>query len=91
MDGHKFRRQHPVGDYVVDFVCLEARLVVEVDGGQHLDQAEYDAARTRWLELQGFQVLRFWNDEVLERPAAVLEVIWGALSRSGQPPSQPSP
>jgi very-short-patch-repair endonuclease len=76
VDGHRFRRQVPLGSYVVDFACLEARLIVEVDGGQH---GERDAARTAWLEAQGFRVLRFWNNDVLENTDGVIEAIRGAL------------
>jgi very-short-patch-repair endonuclease len=67
LSGHKFRRQQPIGQYVVDFVCLEKRLVIELDGGQHAetDQASYDDERTAWLEQNGYRVLRFWNHEVL--------------------------
>ena len=73
--GHKFRRQQPVGPYIVDFVCLEKRLVVEVDGSQHIEQRSYDEARTVWLESQGYRVLRFWNNEVLKETDVVVEVI----------------
>jgi very-short-patch-repair endonuclease len=73
--GSKFRRQKPLGCYIVDFVCVELGLIVEVDGGQHLEQREYDERRTRWLEGQGFSVLRFWNHEVLQQTEAVLEQI----------------
>jgi very-short-patch-repair endonuclease len=59
--GHKFRRQQQLGAYVVDFVCLDKKLVVELDGGQHARRHDCDAQRTRWLEAQGFEVLRFWN------------------------------
>ena len=76
---YKFRRQYPISGYIVDFACLSAKLVVEVDGGQHGDAAAYDAVRTRRLEAQGFRVLRFWNDEVLMRTEDVLQVIWRAL------------
>jgi very-short-patch-repair endonuclease len=69
----------PLGDYVVDFACLEARLVVEVDGGQHGEQGKRDAARTAWLEAQGFRVLRFWNNEVLGNTDGVIETIRRAL------------
>jgi very-short-patch-repair endonuclease len=62
---YKFRRQHPIGPYIADFFCAEVGLVVEVDGGGHLDQIEYDQDRTDWLEDQGFHVIRFWNDNVL--------------------------
>ncbi|RUL69093.1 endonuclease domain-containing protein [Dyella choica] len=76
----KFRRQFPIAGYIVDFVCLPAKLVVEIDGGQHLDALEYDEARTRALEARGFRVLRFWNDEVLLHTDDVLEVIWRNLT-----------
>ena len=90
INGFKFRRQHDIGQFIVDFVCIEKRLVVEIDGGQHADAEAYDSARTQYLEGEGFQVLRFWNNEVLEKTNDVLEVIWKAL-HGGQPPSQPSP
>ncbi|MGH6906086.1 MAG: endonuclease domain-containing protein, partial [Geminicoccaceae bacterium] len=64
LDGCRFRRQAPLGPYVVDFVCLAAQLVIEVDGGQHSWQAEQDAVRRSGLEANGFHVLRFWNNEV---------------------------
>ena len=64
-DGEKFRRQQPIGKYIVDFVCAERKLVVEVDGGQHSENVAYDSERTAWLESQGYCVLRFWNNEVL--------------------------
>ena len=74
--GHKFRRQHPFGDYILDFVCLENKLVVEVDGGQHCTQTEYDEDRTKRLSSSGFHVLRFWNNEVIKELEAVKEKIW---------------
>lgn len=77
---HKFRRQYPVAGYIIDFVSLPAMLVIEIDGGQHVDAVEYDAARTRKLEARGFRVLRFWNDDVLLRTEEVLEVIWRHLA-----------
>ena len=73
--GRKFRRQHLVGDYVVDFVCLDARLVVELDGGQHDRDADAASTRTAVLERRGFRVLRFWNSEVLTNLDGVLEAI----------------
>ena len=75
LDGQKFRRQVPLGLYVGDFVCLQARLVVEVDGGQHDWRARADQARTAWLKANGFHVLRFWNNEVLGNIAGVLDTI----------------
>jgi len=71
----KFRPQHCVGQYIVDFICLSHKLIVEVDGGHHLEQAEYDFIRTEYLNAAGYQVIRFWNDEVLHHFASVLEVI----------------
>jgi very-short-patch-repair endonuclease len=77
--GYKFRRQHPVGRYIVDFACLEKNLIIEVDGGQHAQQVEDDNARTEELQSHGFQVLRFWNNQILREidsvKAAILEVL----------------
>ena len=78
MDGFRFRRQHPIGPHVVDFFCPEAKLIVEVDGGQHT--AEGDADRTRWLESAGYRIIRFWNNDVLGNMAGVLERIAEALN-----------
>ncbi len=75
LDGYKFRRQVPLGQYVVDFVCFERRLIVEIDGGHHQGQAVYDDERTKWLESQGFRVLRFWNNEVLGQMEGVAQAI----------------
>ena len=91
MRSYKFRRQHPYENYVLDFVCLETRLVIEVDGGQHQERIDYDTKRTQWLEHQGFQVLRFWNNEVMNNLEGVLDVVWRSLHLGIQPPSQPSP
>ena len=77
--GHKFRRQHPLGPYIVDFICLDRKLIVEVDGGQHDQQVVYDSKRDKWLEEQGYCVLRFWNNEVLSDIEVVKEVISDAL------------
>ncbi|GIK99373.1 MAG: hypothetical protein BroJett029_35820 [Alphaproteobacteria bacterium] len=88
--GLRFRRQYPLGLYIVDFVCLPARLVVEVDGGQHAEQLERDAARTAWLESQGFRVIRFWNNEVLGNIEGVLHVIGENLPAERPPPPAPS-
>jgi len=79
MEGNRFRRQQPIGQYIVDFVCLEKKLVIELDGGQHAEQSAYDAERTAWLECQGFRVLRFWNNQVLEEIEIVKEAIWKEL------------
>jgi very-short-patch-repair endonuclease len=79
LGGNKFRRQQPLGNYIVDFVCLEKRLVIEVDGGQHDTQAAYDEQRAAWIEEQGFRVLRFWDNEVMRDIEAVKQMIWRAL------------
>ena len=85
LDGWKFRRQAPIGNYIVDFVCLDAKVVVEVDGGHHQEQAGYDEGRSKWLRYEGYRVLRFWNNQVLKEIESVQESIlrtraWG---RSG--------
>jgi very-short-patch-repair endonuclease len=86
--GCKFRRQHPFEDYVLDFVCLERRVVVEADGGQHVESAR-DLARDRTLEAAGFTVLRFWNNDILGRIEDVLERIVRALEEAAE--AEPSP
>ena len=73
IDGLKFRRQHPIGQYVLDFLCEERRLAVELDGSQHT--AEKDAVRTAWLADHGIRILRFWNNDVLTNLSGVLETI----------------
>jgi very-short-patch-repair endonuclease len=75
MEGLKFRRQQPIDNYIVDFVCLEKRIVIEVDGGQHAVQKEADIERDAYLRQQGFDVIRFWNNEILQNINGVLEVI----------------
>lgn len=81
LGGLRFRRQHPIGPYIVDFVCLERRFIVEVDGIQHADQVAEtsDAARTRWLEAEGYRVYRAWNYEIRENLDGVVESIMGEL------------
>ncbi len=86
MAGFKFRRQHPYNDFILDFVCLERRIVIEVDGGQHDVQAEADMIRTDKLTRSGFRVLRFWNNEVINQLEGVKEKIWLEL-QEGTPPS----
>jgi very-short-patch-repair endonuclease len=85
--GVKFRRQCPIGNYIVDFVSYEARLAVEVDGGQH-SESESDKARDGWIESQGFKVLRFWNNEVLGNIEGVLDMISQKISPSPNPSHQ---
>ena len=72
LERHKFRRQVPLGRYIVDFSCYDSRLVIELDGGQHGERSVEDALRTQWLESRGFRVLRFWNNEVEENMDSVL-------------------
>jgi len=76
---HKFKRQQPIGGFIVDFICFAQKLVIEVDGGQHVELQARDKERTAWLEQQGFRVLRFWNDDVLIRRDSVLEEILRVL------------
>ncbi|MEE1947895.1 endonuclease domain-containing protein [Pseudomonas alcaligenes] len=73
--GLKFKRQKPIGRYIVDFVCLELFLVIELDGGQHMEQADRDRERDDYLAARGYRVLRFWNHQVLGEMEAVLERI----------------
>ncbi len=86
----KFRRQHVIGAYIVDFFCLERRLVIEIDGGQHADSGA-DAARTRFLESQGFMVIRFWNNEVLNSLDEVVEEIYRVLTLPPHSAPHPGP
>lgn len=87
--GLKFKRQKPLGRYIVDFICLEHRLIIEIDGGQHAEQVAYDQRRDAWLRDQGYTVLRFWNNDVMQQLEGVLEQIRSALSGSLSP--NPSP
>ena len=79
LNGYKFRRQQPMGNYIVDFVCVTPKLIIEADGGQHAEQAEYDQARSLYLNGLGFTVLRFWNDEILRQTDEVLAEILRVL------------
>lgn len=83
--GRRFRRQVAIGHYIADFVCHDARLVVEIDGGQHDAASPEEIARSRFLEGEGYRVLRFWNNEVLGNPEGVLAVIAAALSAAPPP------
>ena len=82
LGGHKFRRQSPLGNYIVDFVCLRQRLILELDGGQHDTRRRYDECRTKWLLDAGFRVIRFWNNDVMRNFDAVLLTIWNELDQS---------
>ncbi len=75
LGGYKFRRQQPIGQYIVDFVSFEGRVVIELDGGQHSQQMDYDSKGTAWLEAQGYRVLRFWNNQVLQEIEAVKAIV----------------
>src|SRR5690606_4838289 len=85
--GLKFRRQHPIEPYIVDFYCPDKKLIIEVDGGQH-NENKRDDARTAYLESKGYRVIRFWNNEVLQNTDGVLETIMNELSL---PPDAPPP
>jgi Uncharacterized protein conserved in bacteria len=91
LGGFKFRRQQPIGPYIADFVCFEAKLIVELDGEQHGEAAHtvYDRVRTERLKADGFRVLRFWNGELIENFDGVLEGIERALKRPSQIPPPP--
>ena len=97
LQGYKFRRQHPLGPFILDFACVEHRLVIEADGGQHVESDD-DRRRTAWLERRGWRVVRFWNNDILANPEGVQEVIWETLEssarwkrarRQGPSPSRP--
>lgn len=88
IDGFRFRRQQPIGRYVVDFFCPEAKLIVEVDGGQHAGESD---ARTRWLAGRGYRVIRFWNNDVLRNTDGVVEKIRAVLRAAATPHPDPPP
>jgi very-short-patch-repair endonuclease len=79
--GVKFRRQQPIGPYIVDFVCFERRVAVEVDGGQHSEQLHQDEQCTHWLEAQGYRVLRFWNNDVLANTEDVAQAVFDEVEK----------
>lgn len=90
-EGLKFRRQQPIGKYIVDFVCFEKKIVIELDGSQHAkpEKTKNDRIRDHWFEEQGFKVLRFWDNEVLTNMQGVLEIIW--MHCMNHPPLNPLP
>jgi len=91
LGGYKFVREHIIGHYIADFVCREKKLVIEVDGGQHMDAVEYDRLRTNDLEDCGYRVLRVWNDEVFKNIHGVMDSILNLLNSSPiQTPSSPT-
>jgi len=89
LKGTHFRRQVPIGSYVADFACMAAKLIIEIDGSQHGEAVNKarDDVRTRWLEGEGYRVLRFWNNDIVQNPQGVLDVIYAALygSRESEP------
>ncbi|NJD89768.1 MAG: endonuclease domain-containing protein, partial [Betaproteobacteria bacterium] len=87
LSGAKFRRQVPIGPYVVDFLCVTASLIVEADGGQHSERAGYDEERTRYLEARGYRVVRFWNNDVIGNIEGVMQAIAMALTPDPSPAS----
>ncbi|KQX98064.1 DNA (cytosine-5-)-methyltransferase [Rhodanobacter sp. Root480] len=89
--GLKFKRQKPLGPYIVDFICLERGVVIEVDGGQHGDDVAYDQRRDQWLASQCFIVLRFWNHDVLNQTESVLDRIRQVVDERAFPALVPSP
>ena len=88
-EGDRFRRQAPVGRFIADFVCHAARLIVEIDGGQHDHSSAAEANRTRFLEAEGYRVLRLWNNQVLDNPEGVRAVIADALHQGSPSPIRP--
>ena len=85
MNGHKFRRQHPFENFILDFVCLERKLVIEVDGSRHMEKVVADEERTKVLQNAGFTVLRFWNNTVFNEFESVKETIFRALETHPHP------
>jgi very-short-patch-repair endonuclease len=85
LNGWKFRRQHPIGPFVVDFVCIEKKLIIEVDGSQHTQKVEPDTKRTAFFQGEGYQVLRFWNHQVLREGMAVIDAILSPLDKLPTP------
>jgi very-short-patch-repair endonuclease len=91
VEGVKFKQQQPIENYIVDFVAFAPKLVIELDGSQHMDNKHYDEARDACLRKNGFTVLRFWNNELVENIEGVLEVIRLRCLRSASPSPRPSP
>jgi very-short-patch-repair endonuclease len=81
VSGVQFRRQHAIGNYIVDFCAPRRKLIIEVDGSQHLEQGEYDSKRTEYFQSKGFRVLRFWNNEVMSNIDSVMGVIWDEINK----------
>jgi very-short-patch-repair endonuclease len=91
LGGYKFIREHVIGNYIADFVCREKKLIIEIDGGQHMDAIMYDSVRTNYLESCGYRVLRIWNDEVFKNIQGVMDSILQLLKTiPNQAPSSPT-
>lgn len=90
LDGHRFRRQHPIGPYIVDFACLARKILIELDGSQHAERQADDKKRDAFLRAQGYRVLRFWNNEIFENCFGVLERIYETVTEN-PPPKPPAP
>ena len=91
LGGYKFRRQYKIGPFIVDFACIEKKLIIEVDGGQHAEIIVKDIKRIEFLHKQGYTVLRFWNNEVFKETESVLEVILSRLTEAEPPHPSPLP
>ena len=85
LGGHKFKRQVLIGSYIADFVCIERKLIVELDGGQHAERRVYDEKRDAFLRAQGFRVMRVWNIDLLENIDGVMDMVLSELDRSPSP------
>lgn len=88
LNGYKFKRQVPINNYIVDFVCESAKLIIELDGGQHADQIAYDRKRSNFLESMNFKVIRFWNNDVLQNIDGVLSTLTLTLSQRERGPER---
>lgn len=91
LNGVSFRRQHAVGNYIPDFCAIKEKLIIELDGSQHLEQEEYDEERTKDLELLGYKVMRFWNNQIMNEMDGVILAIMEALKATQPPPTSASP
>ena len=91
LDGWKFRRQYPVGSFIVDFICVEKNLVIEVDDGPHAENEEQDIQRSAYLNRMGYRVFRFWNNQVMQETEGVLEAILAILANTDQNSPSPQP
>ena len=80
LNGVKFRRQQPVGDYIVDVISFEKRLIIEIEGGQHIESTKNDSVRTEYLESQGYRVIRFWNTDIMQNIEGVIDEILNTLT-----------